>query len=56
MKISYEDIAKRAFEIWEQEGKPEGCERKHWLLAEEELRNPAERGKKQRVHSAQKTS
>ncbi len=34
---SSEDIAKRAYEIWEEEGCPTGCEEQHWLQAEEEL-------------------
>ena len=38
MTITYEQIAQRAYEIWEREGKPEGREQEHWLLAEEELR------------------
>jgi hypothetical protein len=38
MTITYEDISKRAYEIWEREGKPVGQEQDHWLLAEEELR------------------
>ena len=38
MTITYQDISKRAFEIWEQQGKPEGKEQEHWLQAEEELR------------------
>ena len=38
MTITYEQIAQRADEIWEREGKPEGKEQEHWLKAEEELR------------------
>lgn len=49
MKIYHEDIAKRAFGIWEREGKPEGCERKHWVDAEEELQKEADRGKRQKI-------
>lgn len=32
-----QDIAKRAYEIWEEQGCPQGCEEQHWLQAEEEL-------------------
>ena len=38
MTITYEQIAQRAYEIWEREGKPEGKEQEHWFKAEEELR------------------
>jgi hypothetical protein len=30
-------IAKRAYEIWEQEGRPEGRALDHWMQAEREL-------------------
>jgi len=30
-------VFRRAYEIWECEGRPEGCELKHWLQAEQEL-------------------
>ena len=30
-------IAKRAYEIWEQDGRPEGREAEHWLRAEQEI-------------------
>jgi len=35
---STNDIAKRAYEIWEEEGCPSGCEEQHWIQAEDELR------------------
>jgi hypothetical protein len=38
MTIRYEDIAKRAFEIWKRDGEIEGREQEHWLQAEAELR------------------
>ncbi|MFN7138156.1 MAG: DUF2934 domain-containing protein [Limisphaerales bacterium] len=38
MTITYEKICKRAYEIWEREGKPEGKEQEHWFQAECELR------------------
>jgi len=30
-------IQERAYEIWEAEGRPEGCEQEHWLRAEAEV-------------------
>ena len=35
---THEDISKRAREIWEREGRPEGRDKEHWLQAETELR------------------
>jgi hypothetical protein len=32
-----EEISRRAYEIWENEGRPEGCDLRHWLQAEQEL-------------------
>jgi hypothetical protein len=37
-QITPEAIAQRAFEIWQREGCPEGCEADHWFRAEQELR------------------
>jgi hypothetical protein len=37
MMITQEDIAKRAREIWEKEGRPEGRNLEHWLQAESDL-------------------
>jgi hypothetical protein len=31
-------VARRAYEIWEQEGRPEGRETDHWYRAESEMR------------------
>jgi Protein of unknown function (DUF2934) len=39
LSISHEDIAERAHEIWDQEGRPLGHELEHWLRAEQELHN-----------------
>jgi hypothetical protein len=36
--ISQELIAARAYDIWEQAGRPEGQELEHWFQAESELR------------------
>ncbi len=33
-----DDIAKRAYELWEKDGRPDGCHTEHWLKAEAELR------------------
>ena len=46
---THEDISKRAREIWEREGRPEGRDKEHWLQAEAELQreqgsNAAENG------------
>ncbi len=38
MIITYKEIANRAFQIWKNEGEPEGNEQEHWLKAEIELR------------------
>lgn len=56
MKIKFEDISQRAFEIWEREGKPEGCEREHWFQAEEELRKEASAKKGRKFFPKQKTA
>jgi hypothetical protein len=36
--ISHENISKRAHQIWEESGRPDGSEMAHWLQAESELR------------------
>jgi hypothetical protein len=35
--VSAEAISRRAYEIWEREGRPEGQDLRHWLQAEQEL-------------------
>jgi len=35
--ISHEDISRRAHQIWEKAGRPDGRETEHWLKAEHEL-------------------
>ncbi len=42
--ITHEQISKRAREIWEREGRPEGRDKEHWLQAESELRRASEQG------------
>ena len=32
-----EAISRRAYELWEQEGRPDGADLRHWLQAEKEL-------------------
>jgi len=36
--IRHENIARRAYQIWEETGRPEGSEEMHWVQAEHELR------------------
>ncbi len=43
MTTTHEEISKRAREIWEREGRPEGRDKEHWLQAETELRQEAMR-------------
>ena len=43
MTFTHEAISKRAREIWEREGRPEGRDKEHWLQAETELRQQATR-------------
>jgi hypothetical protein len=35
---TYAEVARRAYEIYEREGRPAGREIEHWLRAEQELR------------------
>ncbi len=35
---SFEDVSRRAFEIWERSGRPAGHDLENWLQAESELR------------------
>ena len=32
-----DEISRRAYEIWENEGRPEGADLRHWLQAEQEV-------------------
>jgi hypothetical protein len=45
--ISHKNIARRAFQIWEETGRRDGNEAAHWLQAERELR--AQHGKTGKV-------
>jgi hypothetical protein len=33
----FEDVSRRAYEIWEKNGRPDGNEQEHWYVAEREL-------------------
>jgi hypothetical protein len=35
--VTQEQIAKKAYEIWNERGQPAGCDAEHWLEAEREL-------------------
>ena len=41
--ISAEAISNRAYELWQNEGCPEGSDQRHWYQAEQELRGTVER-------------
>lgn len=34
----HDKISERAFALWEQAGRPDGCDVTHWLAAEAEIR------------------
>jgi hypothetical protein len=38
LSSSADAVSRRAYELWEQEGRPEGADLRHWLQAEHELR------------------
>jgi hypothetical protein len=42
MNINLEDIRVRAYELWEQNGKPEGKQDEFWFQAERELKEEKE--------------
>jgi hypothetical protein len=53
----YNEVAKRAYELWEKAGKPPGQDAQHWLQAEAELTRPeSKRGLKAMAGSELKTS
>jgi hypothetical protein len=35
--VAPDAVSRRAYELWENEGRPEGCDMRHWLQAEQEL-------------------
>lgn len=42
--ISDESIRARAYQIWEREGRPSGCDFDHWVRAQVELEAEAQAG------------
>jgi len=43
--VARKEIEKRAYEIWEQTGRPQGRDLDHWLRAEAELAAPDRKAK-----------
>lgn len=43
IRISFDAIRERAYELWERHHRPDGFEIEFWLLAERELRTEQER-------------
>jgi len=39
--VAHEEIARRAHELWEQDGRQDGRDREHWTEAEKQLRGSA---------------
>ncbi|HYC69821.1 MAG TPA: DUF2934 domain-containing protein [Opitutaceae bacterium] len=39
---SHDDIARRAYQNWENSGRPDGTDQQHWYNAEQELRGSSE--------------
>jgi hypothetical protein len=37
-------VSRRAYELWEKEGRPEGCDLRHWLQAEQECHSAQANG------------
>jgi hypothetical protein len=54
--IKHDEISRRAREIWEREGRPEGRDMEHWLQAEAELHRESEHGAPQRALNSQETA
>lgn len=51
-----ERVMQRAYEIWEQEGRPEGRQEEHWRRAEEEISRHGNGPKEQDRGAAPTTS
>ena len=45
---SADAISRRAYEIWEQKGKPDGCDIENWLQAEKEVSGNSQPANEQR--------
>lgn len=53
---SADAISRRAYEIWEKEGRPEGSDLRHWLQAEQELGVSVDRAGQDGAAGAQASS
>ena len=42
--LSYDEISRRAYELWEQEGRSHGSHQQHWLEAERQLSGATQEG------------
>jgi len=49
------EISKRAYELWEQSGRPAGKDVEHWLKAEAETQSQAQANKSSRAQPLLKT-
>lgn len=47
-----DQVAKRAYEIWQSQGSPHGQDQEHWLLAERELTGGGESKPKRKARRA----
>ena len=47
-------ICERAYQIWQERGQPEGCADDHWLAAEQELADEANKSKETAEGAAEK--
>ena len=48
-------VSRRAYEIWEREGRPDGNDLRHWLQAEQELNQPVNSPREERTSQAANT-
>ena len=42
LPVPHEEIARRAYQLWEERGKPHGSHEEDWYRAEDELRRQSE--------------
>ncbi|MES2695286.1 MAG: DUF2934 domain-containing protein [Verrucomicrobiota bacterium] len=54
--LSADAISNRAYELWENEGRPEGSDQRHWFQAEQELRNSVSRNGSQSAPTPSRNS
>jgi hypothetical protein len=52
-QTSHQEIARLAYQIWEQRGHPQGCEVEFWLEAERRMVSTEESSQEQRTASVQ---